>query len=265
MLNRIFFWLLVIGIGYGLGKSITIAALGPPAGWFGGAPAAIAEPIDNELDNEDETAETPPVGIDVVTAAGRDLTQSALNAANAAVSLCLGLIGTMILWLGLLQVAKDAGMIDAFARLLSPLMRWLFPDVPDGHPAHGAILMNVSANVLGLDNAATPFGIKAMTELQELNPDKETATNAMATFLTINTSSVTLVPITIIAYRLAEGSTDPAGPLGGIILATMTSTIVGVLVVRWLQNWDRFAIKPPDDPAADNDAAGDATAGEGIV
>lgn len=252
MLNRIFFWLLVLGIGYGLGKSLAIATFGPPAGWLGEAPAAAEVPAPIEPAGDDQAAEAPTEGIELVTQAGQELTEAALGAATLSVEICIGLIGIMILWLGLLQVAKDAGMVDAFARMLSPLMRWLFPDVPEGHPAHGAILMNVAANVLGLDNAATPFGLKAMKELQELNPHKDTATNAMATFLTINTSSVTLVPITIVGYRIAAGSEDPAGPLGGIILATMVSTIVGVLVVRWLQTWDRFAIKPPDEPAGSN-------------
>lgn len=241
MLNRIWFWLLVIGIGYGLIKSLLVASLGPPATWGLGIPAPVVAA-------EEVAIVDPAEGVEIITAAGRELTESALDAATLSVEICIGLIGVMILWLGLLQVAKDAGMIDALAWCLRPVMRWLFPDVPDGHPAQGAILMNVSANVLGLDNAATPFGLKAMQELQTLNPQKETATNAMATFLTINTSSVTLVPISIIAIRKAQGSENSAEPIIGIILATLVSTVVGVLVVRWLQTWDRFAIEPETAP-----------------
>ena len=135
-----------------------------------------------------------------LVAMGKRLNDATLDAAKTAVDICIGLIGIMALWLGLMNIAKDAGLVDAFARLLRPLMRWLFPGIPDGHPAQGAMLMNLSANMLGLDNAATPMGLKAMDELQTLNPVKDTATNSMAMFLAINNSSVTLIPFTIIGY-----------------------------------------------------------------
>src|SRR6185295_13790505 len=138
-------------------------------------------------------------------------------AAKTSVEICIGLIGIMALWLGLLNIAKDAGLIAAFARIMRPLMRWLFPEVPDGHPAQGAMLMNFSANMIGLDNAATPMGLKAMEELQTLNPVKDTATNSMAQFLAINCGSITLIPFTIISFRYLSGSKDPAG----IILGTL--------------------------------------------
>ena len=128
--------------------------------------------------------------------------------------------------LGLLNVAKDAGLVDAFARLLRPLMRWLFPELPDGHPAQGAMLMNLSANMLGLDNAATPLGLKAMRELQDLNPVKDTATNSMAMFLAINTSSIVLIPFTIIGYRALSGSKNPAEPIAGTLLAVAGAGIL---------------------------------------
>lgn len=121
-------------------------------------------------------------------------------------------------------------------------MRWLFPEIPEGHPAQGAMLMNISANVLGLDNAATPMGLKAMQELQTLNPHKDTATNAMAMFLAINTSNVTLVPFTIIGYRVAAGSTDPAGQLVPIILVTSVTTMVAIIAVRTLSRLPRYAV-----------------------
>lgn len=221
MLNRIWFWLLLIGIAYGPAKGLVQKAI------LSVSPTMIT------------VEEAPPSFADL----GKKVTVAAVDGANVSVDICLGLIGIMVLWLGLLQVAKDAGLVDGLAWLLRPLMRWLFPDIPDGHPAQGAILMNMSANMLGLDNAATPFGLQAMKELDDLNDQKGTATNAMATFLTINTSSVTLVPISIIGLRVASGSEDPAAPLFGIILATMVSTIVGVTAVRMLERLPAFAIK----------------------
>ncbi|TWT93463.1 Spore maturation protein A [Botrimarina colliarenosi] len=235
MLNRIWFWLIVIGILYAPAKMLVRPLLPLPA-------AEVA------------AAETPPTFTEEFAELGKRVTESAIDGANVAVELLLSLIGIMVLWLGLMQVAKDAGLVDALAWLLRPLMRWLFPDVPEGHPAHGAMLMNLSANVLGLDNAATPFGLKAMQELQELNPDKETATDAMATFLAINTSSVTLVPISVIGYRIAAGSDNPAGPLAYIMLATLVSTVVGVTAVRTLSKLPAFAIKPPATAGLEGEA-----------
>jgi spore maturation protein A len=159
----------------------------------------------------------------------------------------------------LLRVGQDAGLVDAIARGLRPLMTWLFPGVPAGHPAQGAMLMNMAANMLGLDNAATPLGLKAMRELQSLNPQPDTATNAMATFLAVNTSSVTLIPFTIIAYRAAAGSDNPAGPLLGMILTTSVSTLVAIFTTRWLSRWPRFAVPAESGPgeAGDRPKQGD--------
>ncbi|TWT78445.1 Spore maturation protein A [Posidoniimonas polymericola] len=251
MLNRIWFWLLFIGIVYGFGKGV-VESYFPPA-----VPAAVESDADAKADAKVD-ADSP--GEPVVVAnpfkqAGQNLTTAAIEAAEVSVTICLNLIGVMILWLGILQVAKDAGMVDALARLLRPLMRWLFPDVPDGHPAQGAMLMNISANMLGLDNAATPFGLKAMKELQELNSEKETATNSMATFLAINTSSVTLVPISVIALRSAAGG-DPAAPVAGILLATIASTIAAVIAVRWLSKLPAFSDNPPPLVAGADGASG---------
>jgi spore maturation protein A len=229
MMNKIWFWMLLLGLLYGFGKSAINS-------WEGrAAPEATADA---------KTALAPPA-----TQAdhrnlgqmGKDLNAAALDSAKTSVEICIGLIGIMALWLGLLNIARDAGLVDALARLLRPLMRWLFPDIPDGHPAQGAILMNISANMLGLDNAATPMGLKAMQELQTLNPEKDTATNAMAMFLAINTSSVTLIPFTIIGYRVMAGSKDPAGPLMGILLATLLSTLVAIYVTRRMSLSPRFA------------------------
>lgn len=237
MLNKIWFWLVVIGILYAPIKSVVRPLL----------PLPVAEAVVTE---EGEAPAPPATFSDL----GKTITQSAINGANVAVELLLSLIGIMVLWLGLMQVAKDAGLVDGLAWLLRPLMRWLFPDVPDGHPAQGAMLMNISANMLGLDNAATPFGLKAMQDLQELNPDKETTTDAMAMFLAINSSSVTIIPIAIIGYRIAAGSENPAGPLAYILMATAVSTIVAVFTVRMLSKLPRYALKPvvavPQEEAA---------------
>ena len=197
-------------------------------------------------------AEKPPAPVRPLRDAGQRLTDAALGAAKSAVELCIVLIGLMALWLGMLNVARDAGMVDALARALRPAMRWLFPDVPDGHPAQGAMLMNMSANILGLGNAATPFGLKAMREFQTLNPTRETATNAMATFLAINTSSVTLVPFTIIGLRVAAGSTRAAEPLAAIILTTSVSTAVAIVAARTLARLPRYAMPVRTESPADS-------------
>jgi spore maturation protein A len=170
-----------------------------------------------------------------LTAMGKRLNLALLDGAQSAVTICIGLIGIMALWLGMMNIAKDAGMIDAFARLTRPVMRWLFPQVPDGHPAQGALLMNISANMLGMDNAATPMGLKAMEELQTLNPVKDTATNSMVLFLAINNSSVTIIPFTLIGYRAIAGSENPAAPLAGILIVTTFSTVFAVFVTKWLE------------------------------
>lgn len=225
MLNKVWFWLLLVGILYGFGRGAWQSYSAP--GGAAAQPTATTEAATG------------------LTAMGKRLNTAVLEAANVSVELCIGLIGIMALWLGLLNVAKDAGLVDAFARLLRPLMRWLFPEVPDGHPAQGAMLMNLSANMLGLDNAATPMGLKAMRELQELNPVKDTATNTMAMFLAVNTSSITLIPFTIIGYRVLSGSKDPAAPIAGTLVATLISSLIAVYFTRWLARLPRFAAPTP--------------------
>lgn len=239
MLNKIWFGLLLVGIVYGFGKAALNSLTGSSA-----AVSTEAESTE-AVETVDAKAEAPAaVGRDRrnLQEMGRDINAAALNAVLTSVDICIKLIGIMALWLGLLHIAKDAGLVDALARLLRPLMRWLFPEVPDGHPAQGAMLMNISANMLGLDNAATPMGLKAMQELQTLNPEIDTASNSMATFLAINTSNVTVVPITIIAYRVAAGSSDPAGPILPIILTTTVTTIVAIIAVRLLSRLPRYAL-----------------------
>lgn len=237
MLNKIWFWLLVVGIVYMFSKSVYLTAIAP-------TPAAEAAAAETTPEAEGAEADAEQAGPDShLGQAGKTLTDASLDAAQLSVELCLKLAGVMILWLGVLQVAKDAGMVDALAYALRPVLRWLFPGVPNGHPAQGAMVMNMSANMLGLDNAATPFGLKAMKELQELNENKDVASDAMATFLAINTSSVTIIPISIIALRSAAGSKDPAAPIFGILLATLASTTAAIIAVRWLSRLPRFSVE----------------------
>jgi spore maturation protein SpmA len=157
------------------------------------------------------------------------------KSARGSVDIAIGLIGVLCFWLGLFQVAEKAGLVDKLAWVLAPLFRRLMPEVPPGHPAIGAVTMNLAANMLGLDNAATPMGLKAMRELQTLNPTPETATNAQILFLVLNTSSVTLIPVTIFLYRAQMGATDPASVFLPILLATCASSLTGLISVALIQ------------------------------
>ncbi|MCB2145186.1 MAG: spore maturation protein [Deltaproteobacteria bacterium] len=163
------------------------------------------------------------------------LSTAMVESAGGAVELAIGLVGVMTLFLGLMKVAEAGGMLVILARLIRPLMVRLFPDVPADHPAMGAMILNLSANALGLGNAATPFGIRAMQELESLNAQPGTATNAMALFLAINTSSVTLLPTGVIALRAAAGSADPAIILPTTLFATIGSTTVAILAAKLYQ------------------------------
>jgi spore maturation protein SpmA len=163
------------------------------------------------------------------------LSKAMVDSAAGAVELSLSLVGVMTLFLGLMKVAEAGGLLRVVARLIRPLMVRLFPDIPPGHPAMGAMILNLSANVLGLGNAATPFGIRAMQELEKLNPRPGTATDAMVLFLAINTSSVTLLPTGVIALRAAAGSADPAAILPATLLATAVSTAAAVAAAKLLR------------------------------
>jgi len=162
------------------------------------------------------------------------LTAAAIESAGKAVTFSIGLAGVLALWLGLMKVAEEAGLVRAIARVFRPLLRFLFPAVPADHPALGAIVMNVGANVLGLGNAATPFGLKAMQELETLNPHKGTASDAQAMLVALNTASIQLVPATVIALRTAAGSAAPAEILGPTILASACGVVVAALAARLL-------------------------------
>ncbi|MBA4136783.1 MAG: nucleoside recognition protein [Opitutus sp.] len=170
-----------------------------------------------------------------------DVTAGAFGMAETAVMrIALPLIGVMALWLGMMRLAERSGLVQLLARALRPVMRWLFPDVPAEHPAVGSMVMNMAANMLGLSNAATPLGLRAMRDLETLNPHPGTATNAMCTFLAINTSSIQLIPATAIALLAAQGSKDPTAIVGTALIATTFSTIAGVGAVKWLQGWRMF-------------------------
>ena len=165
------------------------------------------------------------------------VTEAAISMAKTAVEIAISLIGIMALWLGTMKIAEESGLISIIAKALRPITIRLFPDVPKDHPAIGSIVLNMAANILGLGNAATPLGLKAMEELQELNPKKDTATNAMCTFLAINTSSVQIIlPATVVALMGAESSQI----FITTILATGLSTVAAVVSVRTLEGMDRF-------------------------
>jgi spore maturation protein SpmA len=166
------------------------------------------------------------------------------SAKGSVMDVALPLAGTMVFFLGLMNIAERAGAINWIARLLNPFMKRLFPEVPDKHPAMGQMVMNFSANMLGLDNAATPFGLKAMESLQSINPDKEKATNAQIMFLVLHTSGLTLIPLTIISYRLAAGSTEAASVFIPCVLATICTTLASIFIVGLKQKlqWDKVLL-----------------------
>ena len=167
------------------------------------------------------------------------VTQAAIDMAKTAVEIAIGLIGIMALWLGTMKIAEESGLIRIIARVIRPITIRLFPDVPEDHPAIGSIILNMAANLLGLGNAATPLGLKAMEELQDLNPEKDTATNAMCTFLAINTSSIQLIlPATVVALMGAAANQI----FITTILATGLSTIAAIIAVRFLEKLKRFEV-----------------------
>jgi len=168
------------------------------------------------------------------------VTQAALEYASTAVTIALGLIGIMALWLGVMKVADEAGLLKIVTRMLTPVTKRLFPEIPPDHPAVGAMIMNIAANMLGLSNAATPMGLKAMEELNKLNPKVGTATNAMVTFLAINTGGLILIPATAIAVRAAAGSANPGLIIGTSIFGAMCATVAGVLSAKILQRLPRY-------------------------
>ena len=160
---------------------------------------------------------------------------STFDSSKTAFEISLGLTGVLSLWLGIMKIGEKGGVINLFARVLSPVFTKLFPDIPKGHPATGSIFMNIAANMLGLDNAATPLGLKAMEQLQEINPKKDTASNPMIMFLVLNTSGLTLIPVSIMVYRAQQGAAQPTDIFIPILLATFFSTMAGIIVTSLYQ------------------------------
>ena len=196
----------------------------------------------------------------------QELTSAMVDSAGGAVELAIGLVGVMALFLGLMKIAEEGGLLVILAKLIRPVMVRLFPEVPANHPAMGAMILNFSANALGLGNAATPFGIRAMQELDKLNPHKGVATNSMALFLAINTSSITLLPTGVIALRAAAGSGQPAAILPTTLFATVCATTVAIMAVMLYCRW--FPVRPlpatPVEPAGAETAEPAATEEEAL-
>jgi spore maturation protein SpmA len=202
--------------------------------------------------------EPPPVDVTVedavpVQSPMEELTDGMIKAAKSSVDLAISLIGMMALFLGLMKVAEKGGALKVMAKLLRPAMIRLFPDVPPDHPAMGAMILNFSANALGLGNAATPFGIRAMQELDKLNSHRGTATNSMALFLAINTSSITILPTGVIGIRAAMDSSDPAGIMGPTLFATLCSTTVAIIACKTYQRFAPVTQVDEDLPGPDDE------------
>jgi spore maturation protein A len=190
------------------------------------------------------------VAIAVATGRVQDVVVSVTESAGSAFKLALGFTGVMALWLGIMRIAEQSGLVGNITALISPLMRKLFPGIPDGHPAISSMAMNMAANMFGLNNAATPLGIRAMKDLDTLNPSKGTATDEMCMFLAINTSSLQLVPTSAIALLAAGGASDPTTIVFPTLLATSISTLVAIVAARMLSKMKRLQSPPSgrDEP-----------------
>ncbi len=170
-----------------------------------------------------------------------NVTKSAIESAGASVAVAIGLIGVMALWLGIVKIAEDSGLMSLLAKAIAPVMKLLFPDVPAGHPAMGSMTMNIAANMLGLSNAATPLGLKAMEDLETLNSRPGVATNAMCTFLTINTAGLQLIPATMISIMASAGSKDPTAIIGTTLAASFAALVLGLTAVKILEKLPIFS------------------------
>ena len=170
-----------------------------------------------------------------------EIINSTFAQAKTAFEISLGLTGVLSLWMGIMKIGEKSGLIASLAKLLSPILCKIFPDVPKGHPAMGTMFMNFSANMLGIDNAATPIGLKAMEQLQELNPKKDTASNPMIMFLVLNTSGLTLIPVSVLLYRAEMGATNPTDVFIPILIATTVATLVGLLITSIYQRINLFS------------------------
>ncbi|CAI6057461.1 nucleoside recognition domain-containing protein [Cohnella sp. JJ-181] len=187
----------------------------------------------------------------------QQVTEAAFSGAQTGVTVCFGLISILVFWMGLMKIAEVSGIVRRLSLLMAPIVRWLFPDVPKDHPALGYILSNMSANLLGLGNAATPMGIRAMQELQKLNANPAVATPAMCTLLALNTASITIIPTTLIAVRMNFGSAHPADIIGPTLLATAISTGAAIVADRWYRRRERRVPPLTPPPASTAQAAPD--------
>jgi spore maturation protein A len=228
MLNHIWFWMIM--------SSLVIASIND----------FIYQGENPKPQPVKEQTKTEKTSLNESTYLGK-ITSGAINAAELAVTISIGLIGVMALWLGVMRVAEEAGMIKKLGLLVRPITKRLFPSIPEDHPAIGAMIMNISANMLGLSNAATPLGLKAMDELQKLNKKKDTASNDMITFLVINTSAITLVPASAIAIRASLGSVNPQQIIFPAILAATCATIVGLTTVKLIQYFQKSRATNTED------------------
>ncbi len=242
MLNKIWFWMVVSSLLIAAGTDIKHEFFDPlpQKAQQSGTKETLSKttPLGQVIWNLFSPGAPATPALSKTTALGR-VTTAAINAADVGVNIAIGLIGVMALWLGIMKIAEASGMIAILARLVSPVTKRLFPTIPTDHPAIGAMLMNIAANMLGLSNAATPLGLKAMDELQELNEDKDTASNDMITFLVINTSAITLIPATAIAIRASLGSANPQQIIVPSIIAATVATIVGLSTVKTIQYFEK--------------------------
>ena len=179
------------------------------------------------------------VVVSFFTGKAETLTEATMSSAKGSVELIFNMVGFLTLWLGVLKIAEAAGLVQALGKKLHPLLKRLFPDIPEDHPALGSITANLTANIFGIGNAATPLGLKAMEQLQELNPKKDTATNAMCMFLAINTSSVTLISVGVMNFRQANGSASPAAIIVPTLIASFFSTVFAIIAVKVLQKFSK--------------------------
>ncbi len=225
MLNHIWFWMII--------ASLFIAGINDIRN--------SSNPVKPDTTEEVAKAEKKE-SLNEKTYLGK-VTSGAINAAELGVKIAIGLIGVMAMWLGIMKVAEEAGMIKKLGHLVRPITKRLFPSIPEDHPAIGSMIMNIAANMLGLSNAATPLGLKAMEELQKLNPEKDTASNDMITFLVINTSAITLIPASAIAIRASLGSASPQAIIVPAIMSATVATIVGLIVVKTLHHFNAKKIE----------------------
>jgi len=250
-MNRIFFWLILVAVLCAAGRELLVSVPFEADPNATGALATVLQKLDYARSQVDLNKTTDGIPISPM----EDLSGAIFASAKKAVlDVALPLIGGMTFFLGLMKVVENAGGLKIVAKLIRPLMVRLFPDVPSDHPAMGAMIMNLSANALGLGNAATPFGIRAIQELDKLNPHKGTATNAMALFLVMNTSGVTLLATGVVVMRQSFGSQDPAGIIGTTLFATACSTILGTLACKLLERFSPLptATNPVDASETEN-------------